>query len=49
MVFGNYDKIVEKIAKHSGLKAEEVNRKIEAKRAKLSGLISQEGAAQIPR
>lgn len=47
MVFGNYDKIVEKIAKHSGLKAEEVNRKIEAKRAKLSGLISQEGAAQI--
>jgi hypothetical protein len=47
MVFGNYDKIVEKIAKFSGLKVEEVNRKIEAKRAKLSGLISQEGAAQI--
>lgn len=47
MVFGNYDKIVEKIAKYSGLKIEEVNRKIEAKRAKLSGLISQEGAAQI--
>jgi replication factor A1 len=47
MVFGNYDKIVEKIAKYSGLKIEEVSRKIEAKRAKLSGLISQEGAAQI--
>jgi len=47
MVFGNYDKIVEKIAKYSGLKVEEVSRKIEAKRAKLSGLISQEGAAQI--
>lgn len=47
MVFGNYDKIVERIAKYSGLKIEEVNRKIEAKRAKLSGLISQEGAAQI--
>jgi replication factor A1 len=47
MVFGNYDKIVEKIAKYSGLKIDEVNRKIEAKRAKLSGLISQEGAAQI--
>ena len=47
MMFGNYDKIVEKIAKFSGLKIEEVNRKIEAKRAKLSGLISQEGAAQI--
>lgn len=47
MVFGNYDKIVERIAKYSGLNIEEVNRKIEAKRAKLSGLISQEGAAQI--
>lgn len=47
MMFGNYDKIVEKIAKFSGLKIEEVNRKIEAKRAKLSGLISHEGAAQI--
>lgn len=47
MVFGNYDKIVEKIAKYSNLKIEEVNRKIEAKRAKLSGLISQDGAAQI--
>lgn len=47
MVFGNYDKIVERISKYSGLKIEEVNRKIEAKRAKLSGLISQEGAAQI--
>lgn len=47
MAFGNYDKIVEKISRHSGLKIEEVNRKIEAKRAKLSGLISQEGAAQI--
>jgi hypothetical protein len=47
MVFGNYDKIVEKIAKSSGLNIEEVNRKIEAKRAKLSGLISLDGAAQI--
>jgi len=47
MAFENYNKIVEKIAKFSGLKAEEINRKIEAKRAKLSGLISQEGAAQI--
>ncbi|MGY4884673.1 MAG: hypothetical protein ACP5NZ_03810 [Nanobdellota archaeon] len=47
MVSGNYDKIIEKIAKYSGLKLEEVDRKIEAKRAKLSGLISKEGAAQI--
>jgi replication factor A1 len=47
MALGNYDKIVEKIARHSGLNIDEVNRKIEAKKAKLSGLISQEGAAQI--
>ena len=47
MVIGNYEKIIEKIAKFSGLNPEEVNRRIEAKRAKLSGLISQEGAAQI--
>jgi replication factor A1 len=47
MVMGNYDKLVEKIAKSSGLSKEEINRKIEAKRAKLSGLISSEGAAQI--
>jgi len=44
---GNYERIIEKISKHSGLKLEEVDRKIEAKRAKLSGLISKEGAAQI--
>lgn len=47
MVLGNYERVVDKIAKHSGLNNEEVIRKIEAKRAKLSGLISQEGAAQI--
>lgn len=47
MVLANYDRIVEKISKHSGLSIEEVNRRIEAKRAKLSGLISQDGAAQI--
>lgn len=47
MVSGNYEKIIERIAKYSGLKLEEVDRKIEAKRAKLSGLISKEGAAQI--
>jgi replication factor A1 len=47
MAFSNYDKILEKIAKYSKLNVEEVNRKVEAKRAKLSGLISQEGAAQI--
>ncbi len=47
MAMGNYERIIEKISKHSGLKLEEVDRKIEAKRAKLSGLISKEGAAQI--
>ncbi|MFH1607574.1 MAG: DUF2240 family protein [archaeon] len=44
---GNYEKIVEKIAKSSGLEKEEIERRIEAKRAKLSGLISKEGASQI--
>lgn len=43
----NYNKIIERISKASGISIEEVDRKIEAKRAKLSGLISKEGAAQI--
>ncbi|MBU4069712.1 MAG: DUF2240 family protein [Nanoarchaeota archaeon] len=47
MVEGNYEKILEKIAKSAGVDKEEIDRKIEAKRAKLSGLISKEGAAQI--
>jgi replication factor A1 len=47
MVNENYERIVSKIASVSGIPYEEVLRKIEAKRAKLSGLISQEGAAQI--
>lgn len=47
MVVGNYDKILEKIAKASGFSKAEIERRIEAKRAKLSGLISQEGAAQV--
>jgi len=44
---GNYEKIVEKIAKTSGVEKEEIERRVEAKRAKLSGLISREGAAQV--
>jgi len=47
MVHQNYDKIIEKIARVSGLDKNEIERKVEAKRAKLSGLISREGAAQV--
>ena len=43
----NYNKILDKIAKSSGLGRDEIERQVEAKRAKLSGLISLEGAAQI--
>lgn len=43
----NYDLLVERIAKSAGLEKGEVERKVEAKKAKLSGLISKEGAAQI--
>lgn len=43
----NYSQLVERISKASGLGKEDIERKIEAKRAKLSGLISKEGAAQI--
>ena len=43
----NYDLLIERIASSAGLEKEEVERKVEAKKAKLSGLISKEGAAQI--
>ena len=43
----NYERILEKIAQVSGEEKEEISRRVEAKRAKLAGLISQEGAAQI--
>lgn len=43
----NYEKLVERIANSSGLDKDEIERKVEAKKAKLSGLISREGAAQI--
>ena len=44
---GNYEQLIEMIAKSSGVSVEDIERKIEAKQAKLSGLISKEGAAQI--
>lgn len=43
----NYDQLVERIAKSSGVSVDDIGRRVEAKRAKLSGLISKEGAAQI--
>ena len=43
----NYNKILEKIARSANLEKEEIERRVEAKRAKLSGLISKEGAAQV--
>jgi len=47
MPMTNYERIVEKISKLSNTEKSEVERLIEAKRARLSGLISKEGAAQI--
>ena len=47
MVQENYNKILEKIARSANLEKEEIERRVEAKRAKLSGLISKEGAAQV--
>jgi len=43
----NYEQLVERISSSSGLKGEEIERRVDAKRAKLSGLVSKEGAAQI--
>ncbi len=47
MVEENYEIILGKIAGSSGLEKSEIERRVEAKRARLSGLISKEGAAQI--
>jgi replication factor A1 len=43
----NCEILIERISEVSGLPKEEIEKKIEAKKAKLSGLISGEGAAQI--
>jgi hypothetical protein len=47
MLQGNYEQILKMMAESSGISASDIERRIEAKRAKLSGLISKEGAAQI--
>lgn len=43
----NYDLLIDRISKSAGLERADVERRVEAKKAKLSGLISKEGAAQI--
>ncbi|MEK6825738.1 MAG: hypothetical protein AABY00_03050 [Nanoarchaeota archaeon] len=43
----NYEKLVTRVASASGLTIDDIERKVEAKRAKLSGLVSKEGACQI--
>ena len=47
MIKASYEQIIEKISQISGIPVEELKRRVEAKREKLSGLISLEGAAQI--
>ncbi|MCR4327366.1 MAG: hypothetical protein NUV46_02175 [Nanoarchaeota archaeon] len=44
---GNYEKILSKLSNLSGVEEGEINRRVEAKRSKLSGLISREGALQV--
>ncbi|MBT4375988.1 hypothetical protein HOD29_01290 [archaeon] len=44
---GSYDKILSKLSEVSGIEGPEIDRRVEAKRAKLSGLISREGALQV--
>jgi len=43
----NYQQLIQLISENSGLPLDEIERKIEAKQAKLAGLISKEGAAQV--
>lgn len=43
----NYEGIIEKISRTSGLEKGEIEKKVVAKQEKISGLISKEGAAQI--
>lgn len=47
MIKATYQQLIERISKLSGLPLDEIQRRVEAKKAKLSGLISNEGAAQV--
>ncbi len=44
---GNFEQLVELISQFTDISTEEIKRRIEAKQAKLSWLISKEGAAQV--
>ena len=44
---GNYEKILDRVSRVSGIEREELERRVEMKRMKLSGLISREGSLQI--
>jgi len=46
-LMNNYEQLVAKISEYAKLNPDEIERRVEAKRAKLSGLVSKEGAAQI--
>ena len=43
----NYNKVIDRISRISGLERFEIERRVLAKKEKLSGLITKEGAAQI--
>lgn len=47
MIQGNYERIMNKIATAAGMTVSDLESMVEAKRNKLSGLISKEGAAQV--
>jgi len=47
MIKATYQQLIDRIAHLSGLEKEEIERRVEAKKAKLSGLISSLGAAQV--
>lgn len=47
MIQATFEQLIERITKLSGLTKDEILRRVEAKKAKLSGLISDEGAAQV--
>lgn len=43
----NYEKLLDKVSRSSNVEKEELERRVDAKQAKLSGLISKEGALQV--